>query len=155
MKWEQISKLKNTEFRRLTGIKRKTFNVMLEILKVEEDKKLVIGGRPSKLVLEERLLMALEYWREYRTYFHIAQNYGITESASFKIIRKIEDCLIKSGKFSLPKRKDKLTNEDSTEILILDATESPVERPKKKIVKTFKNNTIQVKRNNIQQKPNY
>ncbi|WP_223844973.1 transposase family protein [Orientia tsutsugamushi] len=30
--------------------------------------------------MDEQLLMVLEYLREYRTYFHISQNYGISES---------------------------------------------------------------------------
>ncbi|KJV97210.1 DDE superendonuclease family protein [Orientia tsutsugamushi str. UT76] len=36
--------------------------------------------KQNKLNLEEQLLMDLEYLREYRTYFHIGQNYGISES---------------------------------------------------------------------------
>lgn len=131
MKCKKIIKLTYTEFRRLTGVKRKTFNVMIEILQTVEDKKLITGGRPSKLTLEERLLMTLEYLREYRTYFHISNDYGITESACFKIIRKTEDILIKSKKFSLPKRKERLTSEDTMEVFLVDATETPIERPKK------------------------
>lgn len=104
---------------------------MIEILQKEEDKKLIIGGRPSKLTVEEKLLMTLEYLREYRTYFHVSNNYGITESACFKIIRKTENILIKSKKFSLPKRKERLLSENTMEVFLVDATETPIERPKK------------------------
>ena len=38
-------------------------------------------GRPPKLSRADQLLMTLMYWREYRTEFHIAQSYGISESA--------------------------------------------------------------------------
>ncbi|HAJ64425.1 MAG TPA: hypothetical protein DCP31_38650, partial [Cyanobacteria bacterium UBA8543] len=27
--------------------------------------------------------MTLEYWREYRTYFHIGQSWGVTESTAW------------------------------------------------------------------------
>ncbi|MEH2211389.1 MAG: transposase family protein [Nostoc sp.] len=28
--------------------------------------------------MEDQLLMTLEYWREYRTYFHIGQSWGVS-----------------------------------------------------------------------------
>jgi hypothetical protein len=31
-------------------------------------------GKPSKLSLEARILMTLDYWREYRTYFHLGKS---------------------------------------------------------------------------------
>jgi Helix-turn-helix of DDE superfamily endonuclease len=39
--------------------------------------------------------MALEYIREYRTYFHTSQRYGVGESCAYKTIKWIEDTLIK------------------------------------------------------------
>ncbi len=42
-------KLNKENFRRKTGVKKETFNLMIEILNKEEKKKLTIGGRPSKL----------------------------------------------------------------------------------------------------------
>ena len=57
---------------------------MLEILREADAKKKAKGGRKSKLSIEDQLLMALEYIREYRTYFHIATNDGISESVAYK-----------------------------------------------------------------------
>jgi len=45
------------------------------------------------------LLMALEYLREYRTYFHIGQSYGLSESNAYQTIKWVEDTLIKEGTF--------------------------------------------------------
>ncbi len=132
MKYKNIQKLSDEKFRRATGIKRKTFNLMVDILKKEEDKKKIVGGRPNRLTVIERLLMTLEYLREYRTFFHIAQSYGVSESVCNENIRKVEDILIKSKKFSLPKRKEILMSENPIEIILVDATETPIERPKKK-----------------------
>ena len=131
MKWSRISKLSEEEFRRLTGIKRATFNEMAHVMSRSRAAKKAVGGRPNKLSIEETLLMTLEYLREYRTYFHISQSYGVSESYAYKIIKWVEDTLIKSKLFSLPGRKALLKSEFDYEVILVDATESPVERPKK------------------------
>lgn len=131
MKYKQTKNLKDVEFRRLTGIKKKTFNLMLSILKEAEKEKMKMGGRPPKLSMPNRLLMALEYLREYRTYFHTATSYGISESNCFQAIRWIENTLVASGKFSLPGRKELLKSDMDYETILIDVTESPIERPKK------------------------
>ncbi|QQT58744.1 helix-turn-helix domain-containing protein [Acinetobacter johnsonii] len=87
-------------------------------------------GRPHKLPLEDRLLLCIEYWREYRTFFHLGMSYGISETSAIRITRVIEDTLIGSGKFNLPKQ---LPNRDEVdwEVVVIDATEILVQRPKK------------------------
>lgn len=104
---------------------------MLKILTVKQTEKLAKGGRKPKLSLEEMLLAALEYWREYRTYAHIAASYGIAESNMYRLIKWIEAVLIKDGTFSLPGKKALLKSETQYEIILIDATESPIERPKR------------------------
>lgn len=131
MRFEKVKELKGEEFRRLTGVKRSIFSKMVEILIEEEGKKKARGGKPSKKSMEERLLMTLEYLREYRTYFHIGQNYGMSESGCYRSIKWIEDTLIKHPDFALPGRKELLKRHMKYEILALDATETPIERPKK------------------------
>jgi hypothetical protein len=68
MFWYNAKELKQEEFKRLTGIRRNTFDKMIDILKEAEKIKKRLGGKPNKFVMEDRLLMALEYLREYRTY---------------------------------------------------------------------------------------
>ena len=46
--------------------------------------------------------MVIEYWREYRTYYHIGLDWGLSESAVCRTVYKIENILISSRKFSLP-----------------------------------------------------
>ena len=84
-----------------------------------------------KLPLEDMLLAALEYLREYRTYAHIAASYGIAESNMHRSIKWVEDTLVKDGAFSLPGRKALLKSDMEYEVVLVDATETPVERPKK------------------------
>ncbi|WP_250296550.1 IS5 family transposase [Wolbachia endosymbiont of Oedothorax gibbosus] len=124
--------LEGEKFRRLTGVKKSTFKRMVEILDEEDKRKKARSGRKSKLCIEDRLLMALEYMREYRTYFHIGQSYGMSESNCFKIIRWVEDTLIKHPDFALPGKKDLLNSNVEYEVLVIDGTETAVERPKKK-----------------------
>jgi hypothetical protein len=77
------------------------------------------------------LLATLEYLREYRTYAHVAASYGVSESRVFRIIKWVEDALIKDGTFSLPGRKALLKSDMEYGIVLIDATETPVERPKR------------------------
>lgn len=131
MKYDQIKALDNDRFRRLTGVKRSTFEMMLKIL-IEADKlKRARGGRKNKLFIEDQLLITLEYIREYRTYFHISQSYNISESAAYKTIKWVEDTLIKDPNFALPGRKALLKSDVEYDVILIDATETPIERPKK------------------------
>ncbi len=81
--------------------------------------------------MEDRLLLTLEYLREYRTYFHIASSYGIHETTAICISRWVENVLVRSKAFSLPGRKALLKSDMEYEVILVDATESPCERPKK------------------------
>jgi hypothetical protein len=131
MKHENIKNLGNEKFRRLTGIKRTTFDKMVIIVKEANRKKKAKGGRRNKLQEEDMVLMTLEYLREYRTYFHIGQSYGLSESSAFKTIRWVEDTLIKHSDFALPGKKALLKSDTEYETILIDVTESPIERPKK------------------------
>ena len=75
--------------------------------------------------------MALEYIREYRTYFHVSQSYGVSESTCYETIKWIENTLIKHPDFALPGRKTLLKSDMEYELVLIDATETPIERPKK------------------------
>ena len=96
------------------------------------------------------VLMTLEYLREYRTYFHIGKSYGVSESYAYKIIKWVEDVLIKDGSFALPGKKALLKNEIEQEVILIDATETPIERPQK--TKKFllrKEKTPHIKNSNV------
>ena len=144
MKYEMIKEYNEQQFRRITGVKRATFNKMIEILKKSYAEKHSRRGRKPKLSIENQLLAALEYWREYRTYAHIAASYGIAESNIYRSIKWIENVLIKDGTFSLPGKKELLKSDAEYESVLIDATETPIERPQKN-----KGNTIPAKRKGI------
>ena len=131
MKFETVKGLDDERFRRLTGVKRTTFEKMVLILQEADKAKKARGGRKNKLSIENMLLMSLEYMREYRTYFHISQSYGVSESSAYKTVRWVEDTLIKHPDFALPGRKELLKSDAEYDVILIDATETPIERPKK------------------------
>jgi len=127
MRYETIEQLKDTDFKRLTGVQRETFGLMLQVV----EKGLREFGRPTKLSRADQLLMTLMYWREYRTEFHIAQSYGISEATVCRTIQKVENALVRSGKFRLPGKKTLQASDTVFEVLLVDVSEQPIERPKK------------------------
>jgi len=131
-------------FRRLTGVKRKTFEKMVGILQEAEKIKKRQGGKPARLRIEDRLLMTLEYLREYRRYFHVSVSYGVSESAAYRMIRWVEEVLIKHRDFALAGRKALFKSDMKYEVVWIDATETPIERPQKN-----KSTSTLAKRNGI------
>ena len=127
MRYETIKHLKATDFKRLTGVQRETFDLMLKAF----EKGLRDFGRPTQLNRADQLLMTLMYWREYRTEFHIAQSYGISESTVCRTIQKVENVLVRSGKFRLPGKKAPQASDTVFEVILVDVSEQPIERPKK------------------------
>jgi Helix-turn-helix of DDE superfamily endonuclease len=129
-KYEQHSLLSDNDFRRLTGVHKTTFEPMLAVLSQQISQAKKLPGRPSRLSVADQLLMMLEYNREYRTYFHIAQSYQVSEATAFRLITRAENYLIKSGQFSLPGKKN-LLESGRYEVVLVDVTETKIERPKK------------------------
>ena len=83
---------------------------MLEILHEAFDQLHQHGGKPlTKLQVEDKLLLTLQYWREYRFMEHFAHN----------------------PVFRLPGKRTLLAEGEKPQTIIIDVTESPIERPKK------------------------
>jgi hypothetical protein len=129
--YERIKSLKEGDFKRLTGVRPGTSEKMAEILRAAFAGKKRLGGRPNKLCIEDMLLMALEHLRECRTYFHVGKSYGLSESNAYKGVKWVEGTLVKDGTFSLPGRKALLAGGSEYGFVLVDATETPIERPKK------------------------
>lgn len=128
MNYEDVKNLKAGDFKRLCGVTKETFAAMCEV--VSEFKQRHSRGRKSNLSIENQILLTLSFWREYRTLFHLGRDWKLHESNVSRLVRRIEDILIKSGKFALPGKK-RLLADDSIKYTIVDVTESLIERPKK------------------------
>ncbi len=75
-------------------------------------------------------MLTLSFWREYRTHFHLSENWGVNESTLRRTSLRVEDALIDSGQFSLPGRKA-LRDDHTLEVVVVDIAESLVKHPKK------------------------
>ncbi len=127
MRYETVEKLKDEEFKRSTGVSRAVFAKMLAVV----EKELRDFGRTPNLSRADQLLMTLMYWREYRTQFHIGITYGVSESTVCRTIQKVEKALMTSNEFHLPGKKKLQPSETLIEVVLIDVTEQPIERPKK------------------------
>ena len=131
MTYERISQLKVSDFRRYCGVTPNLFQAMAQAIAPELPKAGQRGGQPGFSV-EDQLLMTLEYWREYRTFFHIAVSWGTSEATVCRTVTRVEDALANCGYSKLPGHKSLEGDEEvKAEVIVVDVSESPIERPKK------------------------
>ena len=130
MDYNSARSLKPQQFKRYVGVQPQTFKQMLKALQ-SPSPPTAKAGRPPKLSLADQLMVTLQYWREYRTYFHIAVNWKVAESTICRIVHRVEKALMASGKFRLPGKKSLLKGFDPPDIVVMDVTETPIERPKR------------------------
>jgi Helix-turn-helix of DDE superfamily endonuclease len=133
MTWQDISHLYGKKFRRATGLYRSVFEEMVSCIDNYKSTQRNASNRGgvSKLSVENQVLMTVLYWREYRSQENLGLDFHITQSRVSRTIRDIEDILIKSGSFSLPGKKVLKDANSGYEVIIVDVTETPTERPKK------------------------
>lgn len=127
MRYEEIKDKTEKKFKRLTGVTPTVFKRMLAVV----EQKSPTFGRPPKLNHADQLLMTLMYWREYRAQLHIGETYGVSEATVCRTINKIENILLDSGEFTLPGKKKLVESDALIEVILVDATEQTIERPKK------------------------
>ena len=121
---------KEVLFKRLYGVSSATFKKMLLILQKEYNTMHMRGGKPPKLKPKEKLFITLKYLREYRTMDSIAAEYGVCKGTICLSIKWVEDTLVKDGTFALPGKKVLKRKSASIEYIVVDVTESPINRPK-------------------------
>lgn len=125
-----IATLTPEDFKRRFGVQRTTYRKMVEALQPVGEIKAKPGVKP-KLGLSEQVLVALEYWREYRTYFHIGSSWGVSESTVCRIVHWVEEELMRSGCFRIAGKKKLVRGFGQPDVVVIDVTETPIERPKR------------------------
>ena len=141
MIWKILpSKISNGQFQRLTGVKRSTFEKMCFIIKTTkaQRRKHPNRGKEPTHCIEDQLLMMLMYNREYRTYLHIATDYGISESQCWRIIRDIENILIGSKAFRLPGKKALTKSSVKWSVVLVDVGKARLSGQKKTAAVLFR-----------------
>jgi hypothetical protein len=111
------------------GVKKDTFKLMLSKLKEEHKKKRQTGFNLCKLTIPEKLMITLNYLRENRTMEHIGVDYGVAKSTVCKTIYWVENILSKCDEFKLPSKRELKKSDMEYEVFVVDATETPIERP--------------------------
>lgn len=128
MRYKQALQASSSDFKRMYGVRRETFWLMVQVV---QDAKQGSRGRYAKLSIPDQILLTLQYWREYRTLFHIGGDWGIHESTAQRTVKRIEEMLIKSQKFSLPSQRELGKPTTEIEVVVVDVSETEIERPKK------------------------
>ena len=129
-RYEKAARLSDRNFKQIVGVKRDTFNEMVDVLREAYFEKHKRRGRHSKLSIEDQLFLSLKYWRQYVTQKELAFEFEVGEATVHDTIEWVENTLVKDDKFKLPGKKV-LLEDDSIEVILVDVMECPVERPKK------------------------
>ena len=123
-------KMNRKQFRRRTGVYPEIFAEMEAVL-IEREGRKKKSGRPAALSVAEQLLMTLEFWREYSTFAHLGNDWGVHEATVHRTVERVEAALIASAQFQMPKKRVFQEAQIVHSIVAVDASEVPCERPKK------------------------
>ena len=89
-KYKNVNKLNDKSFKRIIGVKRLTYKVMLEFFKkYSKDRRRHHGipGRQPKVFQEHKLLfMPFNSYREYRSLAHMGFDYALSEAVGSKLV---------------------------------------------------------------------
>jgi hypothetical protein len=112
------------------------------------------GDKPPTLTVEDKLYITLKYLREYRTMDSIAAEYGVCRGTVCLAIQWVEDVLAAESAFALPGKKKLKRKSASIQYVVVDVTESPINRPQKSIIQEKKRHTLKtqviIERNSLQ-----
>ena len=127
------------------GVSKRVFIFMKIIIPKEFKIKKINGGRKRKYSIPILLIIFLKYYKHYVTMDYLTTQYDYSESSICRIISTIEQILINCKELTV-KGKNKLKTLRNTK-LVIDVTESEIERPKK-----IKKTITLAKRKNIHSK---
>jgi hypothetical protein len=139
---ERRERMPRPFFKRLCGVKPSTFGKMLSILHKEYDVLQEQGGKPPKLAVEAKLYITLKYLRECRTMDSIAAEYGVCKGTVCLSMQWVEDTLAATSTFALPGKKRLKRKSASIQYVVVDVTESPINRPQKTTIQEKKRHTL-------------
>lgn len=85
----------------MIGVKKETFQLMLDHLNAAYQMQHQKGGRPRRLSMEDQLILTLRYLRYYPTQRLLAFDFGVSVATVNATITWVEDTLRASGSFDL------------------------------------------------------
>ena len=128
---------KPVAFNRMVGMKVEDFDAILVKLAPLWEKKVIAAylrpGRNLKLTLADMLMMLLMYYRCYTSHVYLGFLFGIDDSRVCRLFKRLEPLLASIVAI----RKERHLSQEEVENLIIDATEQPIERPKRRQTKYY------------------
>lgn len=129
--YKRIRNRKESEFVRKTGMSKECFHLLLSKIKrrisaIHSENKMMLRGIKPSLSVENQLLLCLYYLRDYTTHLKLGEHFGVGESYSCKIYKRMQAHIL--SVLELPAKSD-LKNMDLKQVIV-DVTEQRIERPK-------------------------
>lgn len=138
------------KFSRQVGLPIEKFKILVEkveqkITTYKEANPLSTRGKKPELDIPNQLLLMLMYYRNYYTFFTLGSIFEVSEGQANKLFHKMSRIVVKV--LALKGRKKMST--EKIQAVIIDASEQPIERPKKKQKQYFsgKKNVIPSRHN--------
>ena len=127
--YEKIKNYNDRKFKRAGGIPRVLFEIFVGILTFSLNEKHKKGGRKPKLSVENILLMYLKFYRDYNTFFSLANMFGIDEANVYRWIKWSEKVLA-TGFSGMINELITMSKIDVSHEHLVDVTECGIQRPK-------------------------
>jgi hypothetical protein len=129
---ERIAKMPTGQYKEIFGVEKHVFDRLLRLLNAAETlQRKSAAGRKSRLSVLDKLIITFMYWREYRTYRHIAFDYGVGKTQIGDAVIWVENTIIASGLCNLKSARELRDNPSKINVAIVDVTEQEIERPKR------------------------
>ena len=125
---ERTKNLNYTQFKRLFGVSRVTFNRLKEIVKKKYSSEHKKGGRKRKLSFREMVILFLLYFVRYNSMEALAFDFNVVKSTVCDVIHWVINTILEDKNFTL--FREKIVKEDDSENRLIDVTEIRIERPK-------------------------
>jgi hypothetical protein len=128
--YEKIKQLNEKDYKQITGVTWEVFEKMHEVLRKKHIEEHAKGGQPG-MAVEMRLTLSLEYWREYRSFRHMANDHQISKTEINRAVLWVEDALSESEEFKIKELKERFRPGEETviSVIVVDVEEQPIERP--------------------------
>ena len=122
--------LRKKSLKRISGVKHEIFKKLVRKLQPawnRAQKRKRVSGRPYEIGgLQEHLLLLLIYYRTYATYLVLSHLFQVDEATICRAIRRISPL----AQRLLQIKPERLLQSDELKLMIVDATEQRIERPK-------------------------
>lgn len=129
MKYERIKKYNDEKFKRSLGVPREFFELLVGILTFAQIEKHKKGGRKPKLSIENILVMYLKYYRDYKTFFSLGDDFEIDEANAYRWIKWCEE-VISTALLGMINEVTNMTGINLKHEHLVDVTECSIQRPK-------------------------